>query len=299
MLKGSDRQAMVLAAGLGTRLKPFSLVRPKPLFPVLDQPLLARTLWQLNEASFARITVNAHHLREQFVSFFAGKEDIRLQLEDTILGTGGGLRLASDDFGSDPVLVTNGDIFHSINLAWVYDQHMRSRAQITMVLHDFPRFNNVLVSQTDHVLAFGSQIDRLPDDYRLLAFTGIHVIAPEILRAMPPGVFYDVIDCYREFLTQGGTINGLVVNGHFWTDMGTTADYLALHGKLLHEAAASGGSPFFFGTDSLCGRNLKLHDWACIGTNATVDDNVSLERVVVWDGAQVPAGSKLRDTIVC
>ena len=69
MLNESDIQAMVLAAGLGTRLKPFSLIRPKPLFPILDQPLLARTIQQLNKAGFSRLTVNAHHCGSRSLLF--------------------------------------------------------------------------------------------------------------------------------------------------------------------------------------------------------------------------------------
>ena len=87
-------KAMVLAAGLGTRLHPYSLQRPKPLFPVLDTPLLAHTLTQLRRSGAEGILVNAHHLREQIKAMLQGQGDVLVQMEDLEMGTGGGLRLA-------------------------------------------------------------------------------------------------------------------------------------------------------------------------------------------------------------
>ena len=109
-------KAMVLAAGLGTRLRPYSLKRPKPLFPVLDTPLLTHTLNQLRRSGAEGIVVNAHHLREQIRTMLQGQGDVQLQMEDRELGTGGGLRLAQSHFGEAPFLAVNGDIVHDLDL---------------------------------------------------------------------------------------------------------------------------------------------------------------------------------------
>lgn len=293
-----DKQAMVLAAGFGTRLKPYSLLRPKPLFPVLDTPLIFHTLYQLRKAGFKKITVNAHHLKEQFIHLLHDEKDIMLQLEDVELGTGGGLRLAYGNFSRNPVLITNGDIYHSIELNKVFDQHCRSGEKITLVLHDFPRFNNVLVDETNYVVSFGNENNKDREKIRKLAFTGIHVVDPDILQIMPKGQFYNIIDCYRLWMREGVNIKALVVDGHYWTDMGTPGDYLKLHEYLLTGKDNDGASSFYLGEDVNLSDNVQFKDWVCIGSNATIGRGSSLNRVVVWDGVEVPMGTNLSDAII-
>jgi mannose-1-phosphate guanylyltransferase len=286
--------AMILAAGLGTRLRPHSLLRPKPLFPVLGRPLLQRHLDKLRAAGFGPLVVNAHHLREQIVSLLAAENDIIVQEEQEILGTGGGVRLAAPHFGREPVLVTNGDIDHDLDLGWICRQHGDSGAAATLVLHDCPRFNGVEVAPDGRILGFGNPSPRAGN--RLLAFTGIQVLDPAILELIPPGVCASIIDCYRRVIRQGGTVQALVAKDHFWTDMGTPADYLALHAALLKGGSRS--SPFFVEEGAVLGAGVRLEDWAAIGAGARIGAGASLTRVVVWDGAEVSPGSHHADTII-
>ncbi len=106
-------QAMILAAGFGTRLQPYSLIRPKPLFPVLNRPLLLATIDRLKNAGFSLIVVNCHHLRQQIVSAVKDIPGVIVQEEPLILGTGGGLALAARNLNNEPLLVTNGDMFEA------------------------------------------------------------------------------------------------------------------------------------------------------------------------------------------
>lgn len=294
-------KAMVLAAGLGTRLRPYSLQRPKPLFPVLGTPLLTHTLDQLRRSGVEGIVVNAHHLREQIRAMLHGQGDVQVQMEDLELGTGGGLRLAQNHFGEAPFLAVNGDIVHDLDLAAVYGSHCASGAEVTMVLHDCPRFNNVRVDGAGRIVGFSGPAG---EGERLLAFTGVQVINPKVLSRIPEGVFYNIIDCYAEMLTRGGKIQALVASGHFWTDMGTPADYLQLHedillkGRLSGFFAEDGGSPFYLAKDAVLGAGVTLQDWVAIGHGATIGEGASLSRVVVWDGAMVAPGSVVADSII-
>ncbi len=284
---------MILAAGFGTRLKPYSLSRPKPLFPVLDRPLIFRHIAQLREAGFEYILVNCHHLREQIVTLLSGERDIFLQEELIELGTGGGMRMANGFFGKEPVLVINGDIFHTLDLAGIYKDHCRSGADATLVLHDYPRFANVDVDEQLNILSFGSD-----GNHRKLAFTGIHVLAPNLLNVIPPGIFYNIIDCYRYWIQRGGRIRGYQVQGHFWTDIGTPEDYLELHRVLLTEKPFKSLTPFYFGKGVRIPSDLQSEDWLCVGADAKIGRECSLRRVVVWDHASVPDGSVIEDSIV-
>lgn len=294
-------KAMVLAAGFGTRLRPYSLKRPKPLFPVFDTPLLTHTLTQLRQSGAEGIVVNAHHLREQIRSMLHGQGDVYVQMEDMELGTGGGLRLAQSHFGDAPFLAVNGDIVHDLDLAAAYRAHCASGADVTMVLHDCPRFNNVQVNGEGRIVGFAGAAG---EGERLLAFTGVQVINPAVLSLMPEGVFYNSIDCYADLLKSGGTIQALVVSGHFWTDMGTPADYLQLHedillnGRLPGFFAGDGGRPFYLGKGVVLGAGVSFQDWVAIGHGASIGEGASLSRVVVWDGARVAPGSIVTDSII-
>ena len=285
-------RAMILAAGFGTRLKPFSLHRPKPLFPVLDRPLILRLIDQLKGAGFGPVLVNCHHLKEQVIDLLGRKDSVFLQDESTELGTGGGMRLAMDFFGKEPVLVTNGDIFHTIDLARVYKEHCLSGAAATLVLHDYPRFNKVGLGKNGTITGFEG------GEGRSYAFTGIHVLDPALLAAIPPGEFFNIIDCYRYHMDKGMTIRGHVVQDHFWSDMGTPEDYLDLHRVLLTEPSFKGESPFYFGEKLTMSNDCHYKSWVCLGSGVTIGRGCHLERVVVWDGAKISDGSQIKDTIV-
>ncbi len=299
-------KAMILAAGLGTRLLPYSLQRPKPLFPVLNRPLLHLTMDRLRQAGASAIVVNAHHLRLQIKSALAQENNLILQEEETILGTGGGLRLALPHLGQDPVLVVNGDIYHSIDYREVYRSHCEAGAEVSLVLHDYPRFNDVAVAATNHITGFNRPGGSRGNQERVLAFTGIHVINPEVLHIIPPDTYSCILDCYRKLLLQGTSIRAHLASRHFWTDMGTPADYLQLHADLLAQkvpvygelAEAAAEAPFVGVQHARIGRDVKLHDWVCFGQDARIGDGSVLERTVVWDGAVVPAGSVIKDAIV-
>lgn len=289
-------RAMILAAGLGARLRPYSLQRPKPLFPVLGRPLLLRIVEQLRNAGFTSIVVNAYHLAEQIVALLADQPDIILQQEPMELGTGGGLRMALPHFGEEPVLITNGDIYHDIDYAAVYSQHVRGGSPVTMVMHDYPRFNKVAVEEglVRDFSRDGDALGRNGSGAGILAFTGVHVVRPAVLRDIPPGVFYSIIDRYQDHLARGGQIASCQVSGHLWFDIGSVADYLDLHRSLLSASHPS----FCLAEGVTIGQDVTLDEWGYVGADASLGDGAHLSRVVVWDGAAIPKGARLQDCLV-
>lgn len=292
-------QAMILAAGFGTRLLPYSLVRPKPLFPILNRPLLLATIERLKNAGFTTITVNCHHLRQQIVDAIIEIPGIIVQEELEILGTGGGLRCALNHLDDEPLFVTNGDIYHTIDYAAVYEHHLNAGSDITMVLHDCQRFNTVSVDE-DRVTGFESRRN-LPDRK---AFTGLQVINPEILSTIEPDTISCIIEHYRTILDTGKKIGTFMAEGANWTDMGTAHDYLDLHKELLlgdipvwPELHSRHKSSIFIDVDARCDVTTKFEQWACVG-KAHIDVGATVKRSVVWDGAMVGAQTNLTDCIV-
>ena len=291
-------QAMILAAGFGTRLLPYTKSCPKPLFPLLNTPLLLLTVRRLQAAGFDHIIVNCHYLREQIVAALAGMEGVTIQEEEIVLGTGGGLRMAMAGMREEPLLVTNGDIYHTVDYQELYRSHDSGLAAVTMAMHDYPRFNKVSVNGSS-VIGFDGQ-----KSAELLAFTGLHVLEPEILEKIPLDQEYSIIDRYRELLAAGGRIAARRVDGCSWTDMGTVSDYLALHGRLLHrdiplwqEFGRLPETSFLVHDEAARGEGMDLRDWACVG-RAQLEEKVVLRRCVVWDGAWVAEGREYCDALL-
>ncbi len=294
-------QAMILAAGFGTRLLPYTLVRPKPLFPILNQSLLLLTIQRLQQAGCDHIVVNCHYLRERIVCALHGIPGVVVQEETSVLGTGGGLRLALGHLRDEPVLVTNGDIYHTIDYQRLYQDHKREGAPVTMAMHDFPRFNTVVV-RDGRICSFDDQAGRVKGG--LLAFTGLHVVEPAVLAGIPAAREYSIIDWYRYLLQQGQPIVAIRVDDCFWTDMGTVEDYLALHAGLLTgkipvwpELGWSAKDSFLVADKAKMGSGLALEDWVCVG-DAVIGRNTHLQRSVVWDEATIAEGCRIVDQLV-
>lgn len=290
-------QAMILAAGLGTRLLPHTLIRPKPLFPILNQPLLLLTIKRLQMLGFDHIVVNCHHLREKVVEVLDGVQGVIVQEEETILGTGGGLRTALKHLRDEPLLVCNGDIYHTVNLSDLYHHHVEKQNLVTLAMHNYPRFNNVMVKD-GKIASFDNQVE-----FTQLAFTGLHVIEPSVLQDIEVDKFSCIIDHYRQILQDGLEIDCYRADDCFWTDMGTVEDYLALHQGLLTntipcwQEIGQVRKPYCIAKRAKLPAHIELSEWACIG-EAHIENGTHLERVVIWDDVSIPGGSRLVDLIV-
>ncbi len=240
-------KAMILAAGLGTRLLPLTEKQPKPLFPILDRPLIDILIRWLQNAGCEAIVINTHHLGhmiDQFVKEQAYGIPVVTRREPTILGTGGGIKNVEDFWDDEPFIVVNGDIFTNIELRDVYQFHLNHRPAATLVLHDCPQFNHVWVDPDDHVRGFGHTGPCPPGppenliepssgrskqdtgtEFRKLAFTGIQILDPQALRFIPEGTFSSIIHAYCEMIQTGLTLKGFMAEKHYWHDIGSIEGY--------------------------------------------------------------------------
>ena len=290
-------QAMILAAGLGTRLLPHTSIRPKPLFPILNKPILLLTIERLKNFGFDHILVNCHHLKEQIVETLESVEGVTLIEEEVILGTGGGLRGALPLMRDEPILITNGDIYHTVNLREMYLSHQRKCNDITLGVHDYLRFNTVSI-EGDRVTAF-----RKEKKGQTLAYTGLQVVEPKIFRDIPENRYSCIIDHYSSLLEHGHDIHYFRVDGCHWTDMGTVDDYLSLHEGLLTDKIpcwqeiGSVRKPYCIAKRAKLPAQLELEDWVSIG-EARIGNKSHLQRCVVWDDVVVHGGMEIVNSIV-
>jgi len=219
-------KALILAAGLGTRLLPFTEHTPKPLFTIGGCPLLDILICRLKNAGCEAVIINTHHLHEKMESFIAGRNyeiPVSLRHEPEILGTGGAIRNVADFWDARAFMVINSDIFTNTDLRKVYDFHLMHPHPATLVLHDFPELNTVAADADGLILDFRNSDFQFP--VSKLTFTGIQVLDPEILNFIPRGIFSDSIAAYEKLLSGGGKIKAFVSEGDDWNDLGTPKRY--------------------------------------------------------------------------
>ncbi|MDI6796664.1 MAG: sugar phosphate nucleotidyltransferase [Desulfatibacillaceae bacterium] len=214
--------AMILAAGLGTRLLPATKTIPKPLFPILGEPVIGRMILGLVRSGCTKIVINVHHLADAVKAFVLSRNwgaEIVLVHEPVLLGTGGAIANAHSHFRKGPFIVVNADIVADIDLAAIFAFHKSHDKPATLVMHDCPPFNNVAVEK-GLVRAFYPQ-----PGPGLLAFTGIQVLDPLVLDFLPIEKPGSSIAAFEKMISQGHDICALVQEKLFWHDIGTPQGY--------------------------------------------------------------------------
>jgi aminoglycoside/choline kinase family phosphotransferase/GTP:adenosylcobinamide-phosphate guanylyltransferase len=219
-------KALILAAGLGTRLRPYTLTTPKAMFTLAGRPLLDIHIRNLAAAGCEAVGVNTHHLPGPIRAFVASQRfeiPVALRHEPAILGTGGAIRNWTDFWDQRPFMVINADIFTTIDLRQVYEFHLRHRPAATLVLVDDPEFNTVSVEAGGRVKAFAETRAEAPAG--ALTFTGIQVLDPVVLDYLPARGSGHSIDAFRDMIAAGLTVLALVPQRGEWKDLGTPARY--------------------------------------------------------------------------
>ena len=222
-------KALILAAGYGTRLRPYSDHTPKPLFTIAGRPLLDIIIGQLEDAGCQAVIVNTHHLHHKIEAFLRARNynlGVFTRYEPQILGTGGAIKNVADFWDDQPFMVINADIVVDIDLKEVYSHHCRHHSPATLVLCDNPEFNSVAVKQNQWVTGFYTPTERavMPSE-NLLTFTGIQVLEPQVLDYIPQNTFYSSIDAFRKILTGGTNLGAFITPKDRWRDIGTPQNY--------------------------------------------------------------------------
>jgi len=308
-------KAMVLAAGLGTRMRPLTLLRAKPALPVLNRPLINWTLERLAGAGVDEVFINLHHrggsIRRAVGDGSAFGLRVRYSHERVILGTGGGPRRLRRSLGDEPVLLVNGDVLFDFDLRALLRAHRRTRAAATLALlpNPDPRRYSAVVTRRDGRIAALAGLPR-PARGRPWLFTGVHVLDPALLERLPPGPSDTVRDLYAPLVDEGVPILGWPTRGA-WFDFGSPRSYrdsqLALPRWFLsRERRVAPSARVAMGAAV---RRAVVGPGCRIGKGAVVEGSVLWEDVRVGEGARVSgcilaagarvaAGESLADAVV-
>lgn len=300
-------RALVLAAGLGTRLRPLTESVPKPLLPVAGLPILGHTLAQLAALGCEAAAVNLHHLggqiRHRFGDAFMGMP-LTWSEEPELLGTLGALHPLRDFFApADLVMLVNGDSLCRWPLRKMVRHHLASGARATLLLTSRPDpaafGGGVGIDREGRILSFHAGDPDRGEVARRHVFAGAHVISPELLSRVGPGRADIVRDLYIPLLDEpgGGGLTAVVTLGH-WHDMGTPQRFL--------EGALDWAR---VGWPERLWRRAWISPEAGLGSRASVRHSVveagvrvgagaRVERSVLLPGANVGAGSVVRESIL-
>jgi NDP-sugar pyrophosphorylase family protein len=235
---------MVLAAGLGTRLRPFTNDRPKALVEVNGRTLLEITLARLRAFGIQNVIVNVHHFADKVISFLKKHDNfgmhIEVSREDVLLDTGGGLKKAGWFFlehsdepaksDAEPFLLHNVDVVSTIDLQRMVKFHKDNRALATLAVQQRDSSRYLLFDEQLQLCGrkIGRQakpeIVRVASNTEALAFSGIHVISPRLLKLMKEEGIFSIVDSYLRLAGSGEKIVGFRADEYYWRDLGKAAD---------------------------------------------------------------------------
>ncbi len=229
-------KAMVLAAGLGTRLRPLTNDRPKALVEVAGRTLLEITLRRLQCAGVREVIVNLHHFADMVVDYLKknGNFGMRIEIsrEDVLLDTGGGLKKAAWFFQQDsgqadePFLLHNVDVISTIDLQRMAEFHRESRALASVAVRERETSRYLLFDEKHELCGRQAGRGHSPEMVRpsrtveARAFSGVHVISPHLLRMLDQDGVFSIITSYLRLARQGERIVAFRTDDYYWRDLG-------------------------------------------------------------------------------
>ena len=292
-------KAMILAAGLGERLRPLTLLRAKPVLPVLNRPLLHWTLERLARQGVTDVVVNLHHLpgtvRRALGDGRALGLRLRYSFEPEILGTGGGPRRVRRFFGDEPFLIVNGDVLFDFDVRRLFREHRRSGAVATLAVRRNPdprRYSGLVLE--------GGWLKRValpPAPPRSWLFAGVHVMEPRLLERLPDGPSDSVRHLYMPLIAEGGRVRGVVTRGT-WYDFGGPALYRDSQMSLLaHGFRAFRSRSKLVDPTARIAKGARV-EGSVIGPGCVLEAGARVTRSILWDNVHVGRDATVEDAVV-
>ncbi len=316
-------KAFLLAAGLGTRLRPLSLERPKPAWPLFDVPLAAHVLHALAAAGADDVVVNLHHLpgvmRGLLAPWVPAGVRVRWSLEEQILGTGGALGPWRRHLATGPFFLANADTYQDLDLATLAQAHRCQGALATLLLRLLPpgAKGPIEVDDAGRIVRFLARRAPGTRPGRICEFCGIHLLEPEVLESLPGGPCCINAEVHAVLVARGAPLFGYLAPADgFWSDLGTPSRYLGAHTELLALArvpslapgrVVSGAEhdfgegtvlgPSYLGPGAQVEAGAVVGPSAVMGRGAVAEERSRVARSVLWEDARAPAGETVCEQV--
>jgi NDP-sugar pyrophosphorylase family protein len=297
------KQAFVLGAGLGKRLRPLSESLPKPLMPIFQKPLITFGLDHLIGVGVESFVINTHHLGVEFQNFFsqgayAGKP-VKVLHEPEILETGGGIKNAEQCLGREPFIVYSGDILTDIDLSQLIDEHFRSENDVTLALRNTSLASDV-VMRNGRIISLMKDKNGPPgsSDY-----AGVSVWNAKIFERIRAGERISFIPILADWIRQNGKIGGVVLDDGNWFNIGSRTQYLKVHRAIAErnwkpDYVKWPAWPLAIAPDANVDPRARLCGFYSVGEKCKVGAGAIIENTILWAGAQIASRSDLRNCIV-
>lgn len=321
-------KAVVMAGGEGSRLRPLTSRRPKPLAPIANEPVMKHIVDLLNKHGITEVVATLHYLADEIESFFgdgtAYGVSMKYFVEDTPLGTAGAVKMAEDRLRDDTFIVISGDAMTDLDISALLKHHKDSGNDATIALQRVPNpleFGVVITDEDGRIVRFLEK-PSWGEVFSDTINTGIYVLEPSIFEYMESGEMYDFSkDLFPRMLHEGKRIGGYVFED-YWTDIGNLqqyqqANYDALkgdvrtrqHGVEIQPGICAGEgcridptarlvAPIRLGDSVQIGPGALIEGPAAIGNGSIIAGGARVARSVVWEDVYVGSEAELTDCTI-
>jgi NDP-sugar pyrophosphorylase family protein len=321
-------KAVIIAGGLGTRLRPLTYNTPKPIVPVVNRPFAVHQIELLAKHGIKEIIFSIHYLSSEIKKTLEdGKRwgiKIHYCLEEKPLGTAGAVKNAQKFFDNSPLLVFNGDILTDANISKIINFHNEKKARVTLTLtevEDPTAFGLILTEKDGRVRRFLEK----PSWDMVVAKTvnaGIYVVDPNIFEKIPAGEEYSFErQLFPSLLEEGAPIYGYLSDA-YWVDIGSPEKYKEAHQAILRGEVAvkifgsrieerfwlgketKPGADVKFGGPSVIGEKVKIgsgteiRDYVVAGDRVSIGEGCFLDRTIIWKETRIGNRVILNDCVV-
>lgn len=319
-------KAVIMAGGEGTRLRPLTSHRPKPLVPALNMPIMEHIVLLLKEHGIVDIVVTLHYLADEIEGYFGdGSEwgvNIVYSVEDTPLGTAGSVKQAEEFLRDDTFIIISGDALTDINLDKAIKYHQEKKSLVSIVLSHVPNpleFGVVITDDSGHIRRFLEK-PSWGEVFSDTVNTGMYILEPEILDYMEMGKNYDWSQhIFPQILSEGKPIYGYVMDDDYWCDVGNLNQYREAQYTVMDrntrvriaDADNHRNNGIWVGEGTeieptvnliapvVIGKNCKLKGeaqvgpYTVLGDNCIIEDKAVIHRAILWDSVYVGYESRL------
>jgi NDP-sugar pyrophosphorylase family protein len=311
-------KAMILAAGVGSRLDPLTKAIPKPLVPIVNIPVMEHHLNWLTKFGIKDIAVNLWHLPQKIKKYFGSGFNRGIKLvysfEKNLLGTAGGVMKMKDFLKGGTFVISSADVLTDIDLKRLIFFHKKSNSLATIALKEVENtehFGIVIIKNNGQIVSFQEK-PKANEAQSNLANAGIYIFEPGIFSYIPENKFCDFgRNVFPVLVKEKVPFFGLKTDG-YWRDVGIFTDYqrsnfdalegiikIRISGKKIRKGLKQGKKfTAFIGANCALGHNVELIGKVIIGDNCKIGNNVYLEDVIIWSNSIVGKSSKLQNVII-
>lgn len=322
-------QAVVMAGGEGSRLRPLTINRPKPMVPIANRPVMGHIIELLKRHNINEMVATLQYRADDIQNYFGDGSNVgvamRYSVETQPLGTAGSVKLAEKYFSRDePFLIISGDALTDFNLSAIVEFHKRVDALVTITLYRVPsplEYGVIIVDGAGRIERFlekPSWGEVISDTVN----TGIYVVSPQVLNDIEPGIPFDFSkDLFPLLMKRGAPLYGYVANG-YWCDVGNIAEYMRATGDLLSGKVNLGETghhigggifaeddveiapdaqlfgPIFLGHGVRIKGGVVIHGPTVVRPFTFIDNRTHVDRSIIWRNAYIGEGVELRGAII-